>query len=237
MTSLASTTLRATISATLLLPTAALLGAGCGRAEAATTPVLGASLLGAPTAAPKVAPKAAPKAVGPKSESRELDMSYIFKGSDAERKKRLKLAGFKEDMTRDEKLAVIKGVTEVVQRMQRDDAKNVKPKLPRTVRDGAAIWNHLSDLERLELIEANPAPDFGGDQSNWAAAAVGIAVAGLAYQVAKDEKWINDKSLKELSIRTFSIEQLDYAATLGNAPLMLPSEQIINEKVNAGIYY
>lgn len=234
MTSLASTTLRATISATLLLPTAALLGTGCGRAEAATTPVLGASLLGAPKAAD---PKALPKAVGPKSESRELDMSYIFKGSDAERKKRLKLAGFKEDMTKDEKLAVIKGVTEVVQRMQKDDAKNVKPKLPRTVRDGAAIWNHLTDLERLELIEANPAPDFGGDQSNWAAAAVGIAVAGLAYQVAKDEKWINDKSLKELSIRTFSIEQLDYAATLGNAPLMLPGEQIINEKANAGIYY
>lgn len=234
MTSLASTTLRATISATLLLPTAALLGTGCGRAEAATTPVLGASLLGAPKASPKAAD---PKAAGPKSESRELDMSYIFKGSDAERKKRLKLAGFKEDMTKDEKLAVIKGVTEVVQRMQKDDAKNVKPKLPRTVRDGAAIWNHLTDLERLELIEANPAPDFGGDQSNWAAAAVGIAVAGLAYQVAKDEKWINDKSLKELSIRTFSVEQLDYAATLGNAPLMLPGEQIINEKANAGIYY
>ncbi len=229
MTSLVSNTLRATISATLLLPTAAVLGTGCGRAEAATTPVLGASLLGAP--------KASPKAAGPKSESPELDMSYIFKGSNTERKKRLKLAGFKKDMTKDEKLAVIKGVTEVVQRMQKDDAKNVKPKLPRAVRDGAAIWNHLTELERLELIEANPAPDFGGDQSNWAAAAVGIAVAGLAYQVAKDEKWINDKSLKELSIRTFSIEQLDYAATLGNAPLMLPSEQVINEMANHKINY
>ena len=229
MTSLVSNTLRATISATLLLPTAAALGTGCGRAEAASTPVLGAS--------PLSAPKASSTAAGLKPTSHELDMSYIFKGSDAERKKRLKLLSFKKGMTQEEKLAVIKGVTEVVQRMQKDDAKNLKSKLPRTVRDGAAIWNHLTELERLRLIEENPAPDFGGDQSNWAAAAVGIAVVGLAYQVAKDEKWINDKVLKDLSIRTFSVQQLDYAATLGNAPLMLPGEQMINESINHKVNY
>ena len=187
MTSLVSNTLRATISATLLLPTVAALGTGCGRAEAATTPVLGAKLLGAPTATPK--------APGLKPEVQEIDMSYLFKGSDAERKQRLKLAGFKKGTTKAEKLAIIKGVTEVVQRMQKDDAKNLKSKLPQAVRDGAAIWNNLTELERLVLIEKNPAPGHGGDQSNWAAAAVGVAVVAIAYEVAKDEKWINDKSL------------------------------------------
>jgi hypothetical protein len=219
VTSLASTMLRATISATLLLPTA-LLGAGCSRAEAAPTPKAVSKAL--PTAA-----KADP----------ELDMSYIFKGSDAELKKRLKLAVFKKDMTKKQKLAVIKGVSAVVERMQKDDSRLGKSKLPRTVRDGAAIWNHLSDLEKLELLEENPAPDFGVDQSNWAAAAVGIAVAGLAYQVAKDEKWINDKQLKDLQIRTFTVEQLDYAATLADAPLMIPGEQFQEEMINPQVRY
>jgi hypothetical protein len=219
VTSLASTMLRATISATLLLPTA-LLGAGCSRAEAAPTP--------------KAVSKALPTAT---KADPELDMSYIFKGSDAELKKRLKLAGFKKDMTKKQKLAVIKGVSAVVERMQKDDARLGKSKLPRTVRDGAAIWNHLSDLEKLELLEENPAPDFGVDQSNWAAAAVGIAVAGLAYQVAKDEKWINDKQLKDLQIRTFTVEQLDYAATLADAPLMIPGEQFQEEMINPQVRY
>jgi hypothetical protein len=222
--------LRATISATLLLPTATLLGAGCGQSDAAATQGLGASLVAAPkAAAPKAAaPKAAaPKAAAPKAAAPKIDMSYIFKGTDADRQK-LELAGFKPGMTKDEKLALVKGISGVLERMQADDARDPSVKLPRAVRDGAATWNNLRDIEKLELLEANPAPNPGGPVSNWAAAAVGIAVAGLAYQVAKDEKWINDKELKELQIRTFSVEQLDHVATLGNSPLMLPAKQVAN---------
>lgn len=232
---LARTMLRATLGATLILPSATL-GMGCGRSDSVSTHGLGASLAAAPKAKPKTTPKAAPKAstpkAAPKVEPTKIDMSYIFKGTDADRKK-LKLAGFKPGLTKEEKLAAVQRIDAIVDRMQVVAAKDPTVELPRTVRDGAAIWNHLSDIEKIDLLETNPGPDPAGPVSNWAAAAVGIAAVAFVYQVAKDEKWINDKDLKEIQIRTFTAAQLDHAATLGNAPLMIPAKQVAGGQTRA----
>ncbi len=226
--------LRVTLSAALLLPSAAVLGAGCGQADPDATKALGASMaeVGAKPSKQSKTPTAAPSKTAPVGKTApttkegEIDMSYIFKGSAADRAK-LKLATFREGMTDEEKLALVKRLSKVVENMQAADAKERITAMPQSVRDGAAVWNNLNDKAKLDALEeAVRDPRPGGDGSNWAAAAVGIAVAAFVYQVAKDEKWINDKDLRDLSVREFTQAQLDHTAALGNSPLMMPGRQM-----------